>query len=534
MTQIKIPYSETGYFSKLICDYINQNPALSPFYQAPPAAESLMHQIKLKQAVFSQEQRTVLSSRLEKQYHQSAVSEATQKNIDALKNPNTFTITTGHQLNLFTGPVYFLYKIASVVNLCKTLAKKYPSYNFVPVYWMATEDHDFEEINHFFFKGKKIAWQKDAKGPVGEIDTQGLGTVFSEFAKVLGDSVSEKYIKELFSNTYLKHTNLADATRFLVNELFAKEGLVIIDGNDAELKKQFVPVAKNEIENQLSYKIITHTTSQLVAAGYHEQVHPRELNLFYCKPGIRERIVAKPGGFSVLNTSLFFTKETLLSALQENPAYFSPNALLRPVYQEIVLPNLGYVGGGGELAYWFQLKDYFKKISVPFPILLLRNSVLFVSEKISKKLKKLDVPVEKLFLSPEALTAWFTKKNSELKIDFLPQKELLKNQFKALYVVASKTDKSFLGAVAAQEKKQLKGLETLEKRLLKAEKKQLKDKIDRLLALREALFPNRNLQERVCNFGELYVAFGDLFFTNLKELDPLALHFLILQEENKT
>ena len=135
-----------------------------------------------------------------------------------LKNENTFTITTGHQLNLFTGPLYFLYKIISVINLSEQLKETYPKSNFVPVYWMATEDHDFEEIQYFNFKQKKVSWNRASSGGVGRLNTETLELVFEEFSKLVGPSSNAADLKKLFEEAYLKNSNLADATLYLANE----------------------------------------------------------------------------------------------------------------------------------------------------------------------------------------------------------------------------------------------------------------------------------------------------------------------------
>ena len=196
---------------------------------------------------FQIQSRIVLAESLKKQYKNIETSEASLKNIESLKSTNTFTITTGHQLNLFTGPLYFLYKIVSTINLSNQLKEHYPDYNFVPIYWMATEDHDFEEINYFNFKGKKVHWNKDANGAVGELTTQGLEAVFNSFSLEIGNTKNPDYLKKLFKDAYLSHDNLTDATRFLANELFKNYGLVIIDGNDFDLKTQFIPFMKDEL-----------------------------------------------------------------------------------------------------------------------------------------------------------------------------------------------------------------------------------------------------------------------------------------------
>jgi bacillithiol biosynthesis cysteine-adding enzyme BshC len=248
------------------------------------------------------------------------------------------------------------------------------------------------------------------------------------------------------------------------------------------------------------------------------------------KDGLRERIVLENETYKVISTDIEFTKPEILEELENFPERFSPNVIMRPLYQEVILPNLCYIGGGGELAYWFQLKSYFKSVNLSLPILLLRNSVLLMTKKQHKKLEKLNLNRHDLFVKQNELLSRYTKCISEIDIDFSKQKQHLVNQFKELYKIASQTDKSFLGAVAAQERKQLKGLEHLEKRLLKAQKRNLASKLERLTILQNQLFPELGLQERNSNFAEFYLKFGDRLFKALENnLQPLNMKFLILE-----
>lgn len=525
-----IPYQDTGYFSKLICDYLEEKDALKPFYNRFPSLKNFKLQIAEKQKDFSEEKRHLLAKRIMFQYGKNSLSQSTLSNIDLLKENTTFTITTGHQLNLFTGPLYFLYKIFSAINLCDELDKKYPNFHFVPIYWMATEDHDFEEINHFNLFGNKIEWDRKSSGAVGELSTEGLKELKNHLKKEFGESENGKKLLEYFSEAYIKNNNLADATRYLANKLFYHHGLVIVDGNDKELKKCFIPFAEKELIENLSFKEISKTTKRLTDLDFPEQVHPREINLFYLKENMRERIIEKEGRFYVNETDISFSKKEILAELHENPERFSPNALLRPLYEEVILPNLCYIGGGGELAYWFQLKDYFEKVEVPFPILLLRNSALLVPKRLSEKLRKLKSGIEEMFLPQHELITRHTYKKSKIEIDFSKQKKYLTKQFRELYKLAEKTDASFLGAVGAQEKKQLNGLDHLEKRLLKAQKRNLSDELDRLRNIQDELFPNQSLQERQLNFSEFYLEYGEDLLDLLKnDLDPLDMRFSVFE-----
>ncbi len=529
-----LPFRNTGYFSKLICDYISEDGQLAPFYNRFPNLENFREQIAEKKASFPLENRQVLQTALMHQYENYTVSKRTQQHITAVTDENTFTVVTGHQLNLFTGPLYFLYKIISTINLCETLKKKYPEQHFVPVYWMATEDHDFEEINYFNFKGKKIQWNKDASGAVGHLTTDGLEEVLTTYLNLLGTNINAKTLNALFDAAYLKHKNLTEATRYLANELFGAYGLVIVDGDDARLKSLLIPFAKKDILEQTAHKAVSETIVKLqgLETDYGVQVNPREINYFYLIDGLRERIVERDGMYYVNDTNIKFSKEALLEELQAHPERFSPNVIARPLYQEVILPNLCYIGGGGELAYWLELKTAFEAMKVPFPMLLLRNSALVITQKQKEKLHKLNISLEEVFLKQNTLINKKIRQVSNINIDFTPQRKQLEEQFKSLYEVAEQTDKSFLGAVKAQEVKQKKGLDHLEKRLLKAQKHKLADHVSRLADLQNELFPGKSLQERNLNFSELYLEYGEALIPMLfKALNPLKQEFVILTAE---
>ena len=522
-----ISYQNSGYFTPMMNDYLNQESSLQSFYNRYPTIENFENQIKEKQQNFNSNNREIVVTVLNEQYETISICEKTKNNIASLLEENTFTITTGHQLNLFTGPLYFLYKIISTIKLTEELKIKYPTYNFVPIYWMATEDHDFEEINYFNFKDKKFKWNKESTGPVGRLSTEGLQEILSIFEKELGSGSNAIEIKKLFESAYANIDTLANATRKLANELFGTYGLVIIDADNSQLKRQFIPYIKEELLQKTSFKHVREILVQL--KKYPTQVNPREINLFYIEDNLRERIVFEEGVFKINNTKTTFSQNGLLELLETKPEKFSPNVILRPLYQEVILPNLGYIGGGGEIGYWLELKSTFEAYKCTFPILLLRNSALLVSKKQKDKMEKLQLNWEKLFAKQESLINSKVREIAEIPIDFSLQKIALQKQFSDLHTIASQTDKSFLGAVKAQEAKQIKGLENLEKRFLKAQKKKYHSELDRITNLQNELFPNQSLQERHTNFSEFYLETGKALISNLyNQLKPLDNNFTIL------
>ena len=528
----KIPYRDTGYFSSLICDYLDQHKDVRPLYNRFPKLEEFAAQIKEKAASYPSSFRPILHEAVKRQNEGMSLSKLSQKNIELLGADSTFTIVTGHQLNLFTGPLYVFYKIVSVVNLCQQLKKAHPKKNFVPVFWMATEDHDFEEINHFTLNGKKWVWNSDSSGAVGHFKTSGLEKLGERLPNELGDSEKGQYLVSLFKKAYEAHDTLTAATRFLANELFGTLGLVIIDGDDKRLKELSSPLIERDILEQVGFTNVKDTLEAWKTKNlpFKVQVNPREINYFYLIPGLRERIVFAEGEYQVMNSDLRFSPAELKEEIANHPERFSPNVIMRPVYQECILPNLCYIGGGGEIAYWLELKSTFEAFKIPLPVLLLRNSALLMSEKQGEKLDKLQISLTDIFLDSNRFINKKVREISNIIIDFSPQKELLQEQFKNLHELAKETDASFLGAVKAQERKQIKGLEHLEKRLLKAQKRKLKDQVVRMTEIQQALFPNGSLQERQLNFSQFYLELGNELLQGLqKNLDPLDLRFTVLR-----
>ncbi len=308
-----------------------------------------------------------------------------------------------------TGPLYFIYKIASAINLCNKLKKRHPQYNFVPVYWMATEDHDFEEINHIHIFNKKITWAKEVEGATGRISTAAIEPFFDEIKVLLGDKINDVHYFASFLNAYQHETNLADATRNLVLNLFANKGLLVLDADTAILKQNFKDIIKKDILGQVSHTAVTKTIKELVDQNLIKeekiQVKPRNINFFYLKDKLRKRITLEDDIYKVLETEITFTEAQLLAEIEQFPSRFSPNVIMRPVYQEYILPNLVYIGGAGELAYWFELKGVFDAHQIYFPMLALRNSFLWIDSKQAEKLTQLGVSPAELFDSIEILTA---------------------------------------------------------------------------------------------------------------------------------
>lgn len=508
MENQKINLKDTQQFSSLFLDYIDNKEELKSFFNLYPTINSFEKQIQQKR--FSEEHRKNLVSVLKEQY--SSVSNAPSANIEALANENTFTVTTGHQLNIFSGPLYFIYKIVTVINLSKELKAKYPDYNFVPVYWMATEDHDFEEIASFNLFGKKYTWETEQKGGVGRMSLEGIDKIWEE--------VSE--MPEFFKKAYTENKTLAEATRAYVNYLFGKEGLVVVDADSSVLKKEFASSIADDLLNHTANNLVEKQNSELEKLGYKTQIFPRKINFFYLDNGIRERIEKQEdGSYQVLNTEITFSEQELQQKLETSPECFSPNVVMRPVYQEVILPNLAYIGGPAEVVYWLQLKPVFDHYNIPFPILMPRNFALVVNKGNAKKINKLGVSTEVFFQDEDTLRLWFVEKNAETSFELSHEMLAFKKVFKEISTKAEGIDPSLVGFVGAETQKGLKSLQNIEKRLRKGEERKQETAVKQLLGVKERLFPNGSPQERVDNLLTFHLNDESFIQTLLEEFKPL-------------
>ena len=526
----EIKYNDTNQFSKLFVDYTEQKDNLKKLISEYPKIENFKKQIKVKSESFDHSIRPIIKTVIKNQYKGISLNNIQKKNLNLILNKNTFTVTTGHQLNIFTGPLYFIYKIFSTINLTEILKKKYPKYDFVPMYWMATEDHDFEEINNFYCFDRVFNWDSNQSGCVGGFNTDSINNTIEELDVEISNFKSYSKIISIIKNSYLNSNNLSDATRKFVNELFKEYGLLIIDPNDKQLKSNFSKIIKSELLENLIYNHSKEYTSLIKELGYKVQVNPRDINLFYIENGKRVRIVKRKNDFITNDKVNSWTENEIIEEIKSSPERFSPNVLLRPLYQEFILPNLCYVGGPSEICYWLQLKSVFDASNISYPLLLNRNSALLISEKQSSFLKKNKLDVKDLLMEKNELEKKLVKTYSKIKFDFLPLEKALNNQFSKLRKIAEKTDKSFIGSLHAQEKKQIKGLQNLKKRLLKAEKKYHYEKINKIIEFQKSFFPSGIFQERIVNFIEFCKEDRSSFLKKLKEnLNPLNNKFTVIE-----
>lgn len=528
-----IAYTDTGFFSKLITDYIAGNEAVKPFYRHDVHAEGV------KEAMQSRNYfpgfREELVEVLQEQYQNVLVNNVVNENIELLRKNNAYTITTAHQPNIFTGPLYFIYKILHVVKIARELKKLFPENNFVPVYYMGSEDADLEELNNITVQGKKYIWQTAQTGAVGKmlVDDK-LILLIDELHGQIGVNTFGAEWTELLKSCYTKNKTIQQATFELIHHLFGKYGLIVLIPDNAELKKTFQPVVEKELLEQFSEKEVTKTAAALLDSGYQMQASGREINLFYLKENIRERIILQNNMYAVNNAEITFSKEEILNELENHPERFSANVVLRGVFQETILPNIIFVGGGGELAYWLELKSVFDRVGVPYPMLVLRNSFMLLNPAQQQTIDKLNISTTQLFLQPfEILDIINQKKNNV--IDISGEIEKIAEVYKQIQNKTTTSATSLSQHTEALSVNAKNRLHKLQTKINRAQRNTLEAESRQISKLKNQLFPNNSLQERVENIAYIYSLLGkDIFDILLNNSLSLQQKFTVLTVTNNS
>jgi len=498
--QAQIPFEKLNVLSKITKDFISEGPKFS--FGNNFSAEKILEELEAMN--FSAHNRQVLVESLQEQYLSAGIE--VPKSVELLKESNTYTITTGHQLCLFTGPLYMVYKIASVIKMCEQLNASHAKQNFVPVFWMASEDHDFEEASKVNVRNEAIVWKGKAEGAVGRMSVDNLREAAKELESLLGVN-GEEFSSMI--NDSIDAKNVAGSYRKLINSIFGDQ-IVIIDADDKNLKRLFLDTAIKDLNGE-SIEALSKTNQELALKGYKPQVNGREINLFWLGKGSRERIVHSEGGYQILGNDRIYSFKEITDLFKSEPESVSPNVILRPVYQQLILPNLVYVGGGGEIAYWLQLKDMFTKLDVHYPMLQVRASFVVMQEKWLGKWNDLGFSVNDLFRSKDDLKKEFVVKNQGNPLEVSRQK------FDSLMVElkneALEIDLNMKDGVSADITKMTKGMDKLEKRVSKTMKNanQLtNERIDRII---DMVYPNGNFQERYSSIFDV--------FANVQEINSV-------------
>lgn len=516
----------------LIQNYLNKHPSLSGCYDFAPDWEGFI------QAYAQREKypinRPALVEALTKQAKSSAfVSKESLANIQSLLNDQTFTVTTGHQLGILGGPLFFFYKIMSTIKIAERAKEN--GYNVVPVFWLASEDHDFEEISSVLLGDKEVEWNIKSNGPVGRLSLDGFETVLNEVVTWLKAARGDVFSIELLKTIYSPEKTLSDATKDLVYWLFGKHGIVVLDAADSSLKRLIAPLMEKECLHRESFQAVNQTSINLSKLGYQPQVSPREINLFYMYDGYRERIEYNGESWNTTDNKHQWNRQALVQQITESPESFSPNVVLRPVYQELILPNLAYIGGPGELSYWLQLKAVFELHGVFFPQLILRDMVLYMDQKTNKRMEQLNLTVEDCYQPFDALLKALLKQEGTHEFVVDDAKEEIQTLLNNVVERLANLNPGLGESGRAEQTRILNRLEKLSKKVWRADRKANEILERRLGEWKSMIQPNGIPQERVLNWltffgtGQVHKEIDEL----LKHFNPFDGSLLVIQENNK-
>ena len=521
------PRKHFNYYNEIQIKLTDDQKSLNQLIGLPFTIESFKKQIELKQNSFTSNRRKILQTHFDNQYKDISLSESLKENINLLGEENTFTITTGQQLTLLGGPAFFFYKIIHCISLTKKLKENYPEFNFIPVFWLASEDHDKEEISETTIFNQLFRWENDFTGATGEFQLD------DNFQNI------KNSIKDFFSNNeeceIVKHLNkfqgetLSKAFISFLTSIFQDYGLLVLDANSPILKKELATIIKNEINEFSTFKNVSETDARLMGLGIKSQAKIQEVNFFKLDKGQRLKINNSEKKFFIANEEV--SKEQLLREINTNAESFSPNVFLRPLYQEMILPNLAYIGGPGELSYWLQLKSNFDFYKTPFPLLVNRLSLYVIDSTIEKKMKNFSFSVldfintsfEELKKKFLASTQDFENLNWE---ETESELETIHLKLKEIYQGSTPEIGSFL---ESEWKNIEKSVEKIKSKL----QKQLASKHDigikQIEQIKLKLFPNSISQERFYHFFT-FCPDGSLKLVSelIQDIDPFNSDILVI------
>ena len=497
-------------FPNLFLDYVYEYENVAAFYpknyREQEKYPAHFHEVVSRSRIFSDEIAGIITH----QYSLEEPSAKTLENLQLLKQKNTIAILTGQQLGILGGPLYTVYKIITAIKLCASLKSQYPEYNFVPVFWLEADDHDYEEVRHIQILDKENAFRRisypidesfdEEKGTVGDLRfTEAINGFFAELEENLRPTEFTGSILDALKATYSEGKTFKSAFRELLFGLFDAHGLIMFDPQDIQIKRLLRPVFQKEIHNYLLHAEKVVARSAALEDVYHAQVKVRPLNLFYHLDKGRYAIDPDDeGGFRLRKKRVKFTHEELLQLADEFPERFSPNVLLRPICQDYLFPTGFYIGGPAEVSYFAQIMPLYNLFSIPEPIIFPRASVTLIEKNIAGILEKFYLTLRDVYLNQSSLqekvmnsilSVNLNDTFSELELKITGLMDELKAKLQSL-------DRTTADASEKYKVKLVSSLVELKSKAMESEKRKHEIVIRQLQKLVDSVYPQEALQER--------------------------------------
>ena len=471
---------------------------------------------------------TDISQIIANQYSNLNKSAITEKNINKLSDKKTLAIVTGQQLGILGGPLYTFYKIITAIKLSRFLSERYDDYNFVPIFWLEGDDHDFNEVraikiidegNSLLNIGyKEEIEEDDAKQSVGHIKFDStIQDFFDNLGKNLKDTEFKVQLLNELKDFYSEGKSFKEAFKDLIFKYFDEYGLIIFDPQEIEVKRLLKPIFKKEITDfRLHTEKLVHLSATLEEL-YHAQVKVKPVNLFLTYDGGRHSIEPVDNEFRLRRKRKSFTYDQLVELLENEPEKFSPNVLLRPICQDFLLPTAFYIGGPSEISYFAQIKPLYEFYDIVQPIIYPRSSATILESTIENVLEKHSVQINDIFIDVENIKKKIINSVAESSIDamFDGLTNQVESAFDQLKEKLIDLDKTIADSSNRYRDKIFSSINELKSKAEKAQQKKYEVTLRQIDRAAINLFPNSNLQERELNFVYYVNKYGDEFIKKI-------------------
>jgi bacillithiol biosynthesis cysteine-adding enzyme BshC len=468
-----------------------------------------------------------VSSIIFDQYSSFKISDKTKKNIEELANKNTLAVVTGQQLGILGGPLYTLHKIITAIKLSQQLSQRYDDYNFIPIFWLEGDDHDFNEVRTTKIideanklvaigYGEEIS-EEDAKQSVGLLKfDESINEFINQLESLLRDTEFKNPLIDKLRSYYSARKSFKSSFKELIHSIFDEHGLVILDPQDKKLKELLKPVFKKEISEFRNYTDkLVHASAELEEI-YHAQVKVKPVNLFLNVDDARYSIEPVENQFRLKRKRKTFEREELLEIVETEPERFSPNVLLRPICQDYLLPTAFYIAGPSEISYFAQVKSLYSFFNVSPPIIYPRSSATYVEKSITKTLDKYSISISDLFIDVENVKRRVIDSISETSLEevFAEISNEIELTFDRLKEILFELDRQTADGSKKYRDKILGALNELKVKAEKTQQKKYEVTLRQIDRTAINLYPNANLQERELNFVNFANKYG-MDFINL-------------------
>lgn len=494
-------------FSDLFKTYIQDFQQLAEFYVTNPFDEKAIAQ-KIDRFQFDGDRHKTIEilTAFNKQFD---VHQATLDNLDRLKDENALTIVTGQQLGIYGGPLYTVLKTISVIHLAEKLERKYDR-PVIPVFWLADEDHDYDEVRKLHLLDNKDETDKvesfelppkdNHSSPVARMQlSEALKRLRGDLKETLYNTDFSDDLWDLLDTSYTTEHTFFEAFGLFISRLFSKRGLVLAGSNNSEVKKLVGGYIKESILRVDEIRRNLEEQSNKIGAAYHQQVTLYDSNLFYLdKKEGRVKINHNGSGWKT-DAGREWEAKQLIGEIEQNPERFSPNVFLRPILQDALLPTLGYVAGPGEIAYYGQMKSMYSSFDLEMPIIFPRLSATFLEPSIDRIMNELPFEFHEYAHRIEDLETDYVDRTEQrdIKALFDEWKEKFENLAAPRKEEITDIDPTLEGAVEKASASYCNELDKLESKVYRAIKKQDQIQLRRIRRIKANLFPGDGLQERV-------------------------------------